>query len=297
MFRNSCFAFVVMLLAPLIVHAQEHPLLTRYPGSRVESNTSKEFAQYKLVTAFDQKTNAFSGPTLEGKVTRLVYGNPAQRSPLEIFRNYQSALAQAGMEILFQCAGEQCGPTFSTSAWNRYNGVMAFSGKDSHYLAGKLKTANAEAFVALMVGKQRTQIDIVERKAMDTGLVTINAQALAASIAREGRVSIYGIYFDTGKAALQPESKPALDEIALLLQQKPELKLHVVGHTDNTGTFAANLQLSKDRAAAVVAAFTNDYAIAATRLAAHGVGPLAPAATNATEEGRGKNRRVELVSQ
>lgn len=297
MFRNSCFALAVLLLAVIHAMAQEHPLLTRYPGSRVESNTSKEFAQYKLVTAFDQKTNAFSGPTLEGKVTRLIYGNPAQRSPLEIFRNYQSALAQAGMETLFQCGGEQCGPTFSTSAWNRYNGVIAFSGKDSHYLAGKLKTANTEAFVALMVGKQRTQIDIVERKAMDTGLVTVNAQALAAGLAREGKVSIYGIYFDTGKAVLKIESKPTLDEIALLLQQKPELRLYIVGHTDNTGTFATNMQLSKDRAAAVVAALTNDYAIAITRLAAHGVGPLAPAATNATEEGRGKNRRVELVSQ
>lgn len=297
MFRNSCFAFVVMLLAPLLAHAQDHPLLTRYPGSRVESNTSKEFAQYKLVTAFDQKTNTFSGPTLEGRVTRLIYGNPAQRSPLEIFRNYESALAQAGMERLFQCGSEQCGPTFSTSAWNRYNGVMAFSGKDSHYLAGKIKTANSEAFVALMVGKQRTQIDIVERKAMDAGLVVVNAEALAAGLAREGKVSIYGIYFDTGKAELKPESKPALDEIALLLRQKPELKLHVVGHTDNTGTFATNLQLSKDRAAAVVAALTNEYAIALHRLAAHGVGPLAPAATNANEDGRSKNRRVELVAQ
>lgn len=297
MSRNPRFRFAALLFAPLLAIAQDHPLLTRYPGSRVESNTSKEFAQYKLVTAFDAKTNAFSGPTLEGKVTRLIYGNPAQRSPLEIFRNYQSALAQAGMETLFQCAGEQCGPTFSTSAWNRYNGVMAFSGKDSHYLAGKLKTANAEAFVALMVGKQRTQIDIVERKAMDTGLVVVNADALAASLVREGKASIYGIYFDTGKAVLKAESKPTLDEIALLLRQKPDLKLYIVGHTDNTGTFANNMQLSQDRAAAVVTTLSNDYAIAANRLAAHGVGPLAPAASNATEEGRSKNRRVELVAQ
>lgn len=297
MSRNTCFTLLVMLLVPFLTTAQEHPLLTRYPGSRVESNTSKEFAQYKLVTAFDQKTNTFSGPTVEGKVTRLIYGNPAQRSPLEIFRNYQSALAQAGMETLFQCGGAQCGPTFSTSAWNRYNGVMAFSGKDSHYLAGKLKTANAETFVALMVGKQRTQIDIVARKAMDAGLVTVNAEALAAGLAREGKVSIYGIYFDTGKAVLKTESQPTLDEIAQLLKQKPELKLYIVGHTDNTGTFATNMQLSNDRAAAVVAALTNEYAIAATRLAAHGVGPLAPAATNASEDGRGKNRRVELVAQ
>jgi outer membrane protein OmpA-like peptidoglycan-associated protein len=174
---------------------------------------------------------------------------------------------------------------------------MAFTGKDSHYLAGKLQTANAEAYIAVMVGKQRTQVDIVENKAMDTGMVAVNAEALAAGLARDGKVSIYGIYFDTGKAAVKPESKPTLDEIAKLLQQQPALKIFVVGHTDNAGTLVLNLQLAKDRAASVVQALVADYQIAAARLDPHGVGPLAPAATNATEDGRAKNRRVELVAQ
>ena len=199
--------------------------------------------------------------------------------------------------MLYRCAGEQCGPTYATSSWNRYNGVMAFTGKDSYYLAGKLRTASAEAYVAVMVGKQRTQVDIVESKAMDTGMVTVNAEALASGLAREGKVSIYGIYFDTGKATLKVESKPTLDEIAKLLKQQPGLKLYIVGHTDNAGTLALNMQLSVDRAAAVVQALTRDYGISTGRLDPHGVGPLVPAATNMTEDGRAKNRRVELVAQ
>ena len=112
-----------------------------------------------------------------------------------------------------------------------------------------------------------------------------------------GKAAVYGIYFDTGKAEIKPESEPALKEIAKLLQADPKLKLYVVGHTDNSGGLDYNMKLSKDRADAVVKALTGKYGIAASRLSAFGVGPLAPVASNQTEEGRAKNRRVELVAQ
>jgi outer membrane protein OmpA-like peptidoglycan-associated protein len=112
---------------------------------------------------------------------------------------------------------------------------------------------------------------------------------------RPGRVALYGILFDTDQATIKTESRPALQEIAKLLQQEPNLNLHVVGHTDNTGTFEHNLDLSKRRAAAVKAALTKAFGIATGRLTPNGVASLAPVATNTTEEGRAKNRRVELV--
>ena len=108
---------------------------------------------------------------------------------------------------------------------------------------------------------------------------------------------MYGIYFDTGKADVKPESNAVLDENAKLLQQYSTLKLHVVGHPDNAGSLASNMDLSRRRADAVSKVLSIEYRIEGSRLTAQGVGPLAPVASNDSEEGRAKNRRVELVKQ
>jgi len=81
------------------------------------------------------------------------------------------------------------------------------------------------------------------------------------------------------------------------MSQNPSLKLHVVGHTDNVGDMATNMKLSQARAAAVVAALTSKHGVAPNRLGAFGAGPYTPVASNATDEGKAKNRRVELVQQ
>jgi outer membrane protein OmpA-like peptidoglycan-associated protein len=140
-------------------------------------------------------------------------------------------------------------------------------------------------------------VHIIEAKAMEAGLVTASAAELAAGIDRDGHISVYNIYFDTGKADVKPESTPALDEVAALLKNRAALRLMVVGHTDTTGTLDLNMRLSADRAAAVVKALTGTYGVAAARLSAHGAGPLAPVASNRTDEGKAKNRRVDLVEQ
>jgi outer membrane protein OmpA-like peptidoglycan-associated protein len=88
-----------------------------------------------------------------------------------------------------------------------------------------------------------------------------------------------------------------LDEVVKALKQDPKLKVFVVGHTDNVGAVAANLDLSKRRAAAVVQVLTTKYAVAVERLQAFGNGPYAPIASNDSEAGRTQNRRVELVKQ
>jgi OOP family OmpA-OmpF porin len=125
----------------------------------------------------------------------------------------------------------------------------------------------------------------------------ISAKALADALARDGRVAVYDILFDTGKATLRAESDWALAATAELLKTNRALSLHVVGHTDNTGNVAANLTLSEQRAKAVVSALVSKHGIDTARLSAHGVGPLAPVASNATEGGQQKNRRVELVAR
>jgi outer membrane protein OmpA-like peptidoglycan-associated protein len=104
-----------------------------------------------------------------------------------------------------------------------------------------------------------------------------------------------GIFFDFGKSDIKPESAPALQEIAKLLKAEADIKVWVVGHTDYIGSAETNAALSSARAAAVVKALVQDHGLDGKRLSSYGNGPYAPVATNATEEGRAKNRRVELV--
>ena len=127
--------------------------------------------------------------------------------------------------------------------------------------------------------------------------VTADANSMASSIKETGKIALYGIYFDTGKSDLKPESDATLKEIGKLLSGDPGLKIYVVGHTDNVGTFESNMKLSQDRAASVVNALVAKYGIQSSRLKACGDGPTAPVASNDKEEGRKLNRRVELVKQ
>jgi outer membrane protein OmpA-like peptidoglycan-associated protein len=124
-----------------------------------------------------------------------------------------------------------------------------------------------------------------------------DAAALGNDIGATGHAAVYGINFDTGKSTIKPESAQALGEIAKLLTADPSLKVFVVGHTDNVGGVDSNLKLSQDRAEAVLQALVRDHGIASARLRASGCGPFAPVASNDSEEGRAKNRRVELVKQ
>jgi outer membrane protein OmpA-like peptidoglycan-associated protein len=137
---------------------------------------------------------------------------------------------------------------------------------------------------------------IIEKAGMQQQ-VTADAAAFSNDIRTTGHAAVYGIYFDSGKSEIKPASDPALGEIAKLLKGDPALKLNVVGHTDNDGTLDVNMKLSEARAAAVVQALAGKYGIAAARLKAFGVGPLAPVAANDTADGKAKNRRVELVKQ
>lgn len=276
--------------------APDHPLLTRYAGSTVVSRNVEAFGRYQLATGISSG-NQVQGRALEGKVTRFVYQNPASRSTLEIFRNYETALRAAGLQPIFTCALDTCGPAYARSAWGRFNNLFVAADGDPRYLAGSITTATGTAYVAVMVGRTRSQLDIVEITGMETGMVSANADSLARDLERDGRATVGGIFFDTDSATLKPESKPALDELARLMKERADLRLLVVGHTDISGDLARNQALSEARARAVMQALVSEHGIEAARLAAFGVGPLAPAATNATAEGRSLNRRVEVVAR
>ncbi len=274
----------------------DHPLLTRYPGTEVISKKVEAYGEYKLMVGFDEK-HQHVAKALEGKLTRIVYRSPKERSTLEVFRNYQKALKTAGAKTIFTCEMDECGPGYTRSLWNRFNGLFTASDGDPRYLSAELKTDTAQVYIGLMVAKTRSQLDIVEMKPMQEGLVTLDAKALEKGIIEDGKVSVYGILFDTDKALIKAASKPALTAIAELLNNNEALNVYIVGHTDMTASLSHNKTLSQQRAQAVVTALINDYKITATRLEAHGVGPLSPVASNKNEAGKSKNRRVELVEK
>jgi outer membrane protein OmpA-like peptidoglycan-associated protein len=130
---------------------------------------------------------------------------------------------------------------------------------------------------------------------MEEKMTFVNADEMSKTIVDSGKVALYGIYFDNDKDSLGPDSQPTLQEIAKLLTGNPKLKIQVVGHTDNQGTPDYNLDLSRRRAANVVRALTSSFGVPASRVSSFGCGPYSPVASNDSEDGKAKNRRVELV--
>jgi len=279
--------------------SKDHSLISRYPGSVINGYSQKAFDEYELPLSKVADGKYEKTQHLEGKVTAIYYVAPEGRSALEIYRNYESALKNAGFQELFTCA-KTCGDPPPRGYYPLDDAFGNYS-VDTRYLAAKMTRAVGDVYVALWVYDSsfdlKTFLAVVEVKPMETGLVTVNAASLASDITRTGHASVYGIYFDTGKADVKPESDATLKEIAKLLQQDAKLKLYVVGHTDNVGMLASNMDLSKRRGDAVVAALATKYGVPGARLSAQGDGPTAPVSSNDTEEGRAKNRRVELVKQ
>lgn len=267
--------------------------------------------------------------TLEGEHTRLVYLLPEKVTPLEVVRNYQEEIKNKGGEILYECEGQECGgdpgraseggggrmslamylrPNESIKDPLFSNGrcAQASSISGQKYTAGMLTasglhvsvlayTVKASSSCRALDGRTVAVVDIVQPKQREQKMVTVKAEEMAQKIAASGSVALYGIYFDFNKADIKAESAPTLEQLAKLLTGDPKLKLLVVGHTDNVGSFAFNMDLSQRRAGAVVRALATQHGIDPNRLTAVGVSFACPVASNISEEGRAKNRRVELV--
>lgn len=308
---------VALFLAGLPATAQEpadHPLIGRFEDSRIVDHERIDFEEYVLLTekvtgraAWGEPETAEFGRSLEGNITRITYESPKERTTLEVMRAYEEALAANGFEVLFECDDAGCGGRSFNHAVVPYGGAFSENYNDQRYLAArKARPDEGDLYVALYtvkaysIGGERkdrvyTQVDVVEERPRETRVIVVKAEEMQKSLGAEGRIALHGIHFDTDSAVIRPESKPTLDEIAALLEGTTDLKLLVVGHTDNQGGFDYNIDLSRRRAAAVAEALVGDYGIDPGRLRPWGVGYTAPVASNASEEGRSMNRRVELV--
>ncbi len=270
-FRSALLFPLAFLVLPLAAQeddagCKDHSLLTRMPGFYIDSCDTQEFDTEDFISGDESRT------TVEGKKTEIKYvakEGARKTSELQLLRNTLNAVKQAGGAVLW--TNERAGrgtARFSAGGRETWLSVRAYDQGESYTLV------------------------FVEKEAMAQ---EVTAAAMLAALNQDGRIAL-NIQFDFGKATIKPESLPIVEQMAALLSGNPSLNVAVEGHTDSVGAAAANQALSESRANAVVAELVK-RGIAAGRMTAAGFGPSRPVADNATEEGRAKNRRVELVKR
>jgi OmpA-OmpF porin, OOP family len=325
--------------------AADNALVKRYEGSFIVHHEKLDYTDFSAPLSElkrhpdpdkrDKKNNVVYQPEkdieLEGTLTRLVYVLPENRSPLEVLRNYQDVVEQAGGEVVFECKKEECGGNVQYGA-DRGGGDMTFTQyffydddldvqdfsnascavtsdmTDLRYFTARIPRDTGDAYATVQTfqmlddlyckalnGRTIAIVHVLEPKERDKKMVVVEAEEMEESLTVTGQVALYGIFFDFDKADIKPDSEPTLKEIAKLLTDEPGLAVAVVGHTDNKGAFGYNIELSAKRAEAVKQALVSQYGIEGGRLTAAGAGMMAPVTSNDSEEGRAKNRRVGLV--
>lgn len=242
--------------------SKDHWLFTRMPGMYIGEYSQREFDAYKFASAP-------GSPQIEGRLTLIRYWSKSGGTPptaLQICRNHTAAITHIG------------------------GTVVQDNGKNA--VTVKLVKDGRETWAEVMCDNGRYTLTIVEKESMAQ---VISAGEMQSALDKQGFIAL-DIHFDTGQATIKPESQPIIDQIVVLMKGNSSLKIGVEGHTDNAGTPASNKILSDARAKAVADAMVK-RGIDAKRLSAAGFGQERPVADNRSEEGRAKNRRVELVKQ
>ncbi|MBM3751032.1 MAG: OmpA family protein [Acidimicrobiia bacterium] len=266
--------FLVALAGP--VDAQEadaegskdHPVFSRMPGFYINNYDEQEFSSFDFSLDPERK--------VEGHYWSIQYVlNEGVRKPgpLQIGRNYTNLIRQRGGALLLEALDPSGGTTIAR---------LPVQGAGTIWL--EVRVSN---------GGEMYTLEIVQESTMAQDVV-FTAESLAAAIRSTGSVAIRDILFDTGKSTIQPASAATLTLIADALKADAALVIEIQGHTDNVGAAAANLALSRERAAAVKAALVQ-AGIDDGRLTTSGFGGTQPVADNSTDEGRARNRRVELI--
>lgn len=290
------------------ISAQENKeIISLYQGSELIYNDDIGYETHYYLTG------ATSHEAIDGKMYRKFCSAPDGVSPFEIIKNYEKAISSKGGDVIYLSrdayrytdveTGERIWfmrDLFTKGRLKPLERGWAYAQLPSEaedYVVGKISTPENDIYisVAAAVIEEKTYYTIVTVLAepMDMDNVTLNV--LNEGIAKSGRVAFYDIYFDTGKFEVKNESTAALKIIADYLKNNNNKKFLIVGHTDNTGDFDANIQLSTSRAKAVLEKLVSDYGINAGQLKPYGVGSTCPQMSNATKEGKARNRRVELV--
>jgi outer membrane protein OmpA-like peptidoglycan-associated protein len=270
-----CLALVLPAL-PARADVKEFPYLNGLPNYELSDGdcVDQEFSAYKF---FDGK----KWQNLEGRYWKRAYVLKSEAqvaSPLQIFRNYANAVKGAGGTVFFQGEPPDGGEYYA--CYPILSAKISKGSKEVWVLINPCNDGNDYTLYAIEV--QAMHQDVAAKELLD-------------AITSQGHVAL-DVHFDTAKATIKSESLPLLDQVVTMLKQSAALKLRVEGHTDNKGSAADNQKLSEGRAKAVMT-YLVGKGVAAARLTSAGFGATKPVADNANEEGRAKNRRVELVKQ
>jgi OmpA-OmpF porin, OOP family len=313
-FVLTCLLLCGVTRADDIEGSSDHPAIGRYDGSDITYYQHSDFDEAALLQSPHDygalldanKPKDRNGPEwlkVAGKVTQIRYSIPSGRSSLEVYRNFEAALKSNGFQTSFSCTDQECfvgrmnDPYLLGEQIDSKNGISTAYFDKARYLLAKNANGN---FASILVGEDKDKVtafvEVVESGKMESGKV-VGAKDMAASIKASGKIDLYGILFDSAQATIKPDSKATLAEVASLLKSNPQLRLQIIGHTDSVGGADYNMDLSLRRAASVVSALVGQYGITADRLKSSGAGLTMPVASNDTEEGKAKNRRVELKAR
>jgi OmpA-OmpF porin, OOP family len=272
------FVSVLFLVSPLI-HAQESefkdtPYFSGMPNFFIYDAEDSEFDSYNFF-------NGKNCTTVEGKKLKRTYSlkeNAQKSSVTQIIRNYANAIKNNGGTVIYEGMPQnaECADN------NGLNMVVGKAVKDGNELWVEVVTLGGDDYYVTVVLKELMKQDVT-------------ASAMFEALNRDGHIALY-INFDTGKSIIRDESKPIIEQIVQMMKSNQDLKIGVEGHTDNVGTPASNKTLSEARAKSVVSAIVAQ-GISSERLNPVGYGQDKPIGDNNTEEGRAKNRRVELVKK
>ena len=322
-------AFSIACLAEDLISADikghsDHPMLKRFEGSILLAGDARSFDEFTVALGrieFDYGTQDFKAwprQKYEGARHTAFYRMPKDVTTLEALKNYENDLKAKGFEVLFSGANKELDNGYGrfvkqvyTSHTDNYMMAYVFPSCDEfRYLAmRKIKDDGSQVVFSGLFGLVPAswsskyadkgyvlaRIDLVETKPVTQRMVTVKAEEMAQQIDAAGKVALYGILFDFNKADIKPESETTLAEVSKYLSSDNTIRLLIAGHTDNVGTFEFNRDLSQRRAQAVMEYLVSRHNISRERLFPFGVSFAAPVASNATEEGKAKNRRVELV--
>lgn len=270
--------FCALLLFPVLVavpqddrpddveNCADHPMFNRMPNMYIQE-CSKDFNLVEVPMSTSETTS------MEGTKSLIQYGySEAERqapSFYQIVKNYENAISKSGGKRVYYSA-ETGQATLS----------LRSNGKDLWVMLDDGSGGRKGDFVLI----------ILEVEAMKQ---EIKADAVLDELNKSGMIALH-INFETGRTAIESESQSIIDQMSKMLQDNPSLKVSIEGHTDNVGTPAANKKLSEDRAASALAALVSSSVIK-ERLSSKGWGQERPVADNTSEDGRAKNRRVEIV--
>ena len=322
--RVPLFLFALLISTSLsaqrktdVENSKDHPLVSRFQGSVIEFYKETKWGTYKLPVNDKGKIDWVNPQTLEGKVIRIQYTTSIDNNSEYVLQNYKAAFKKAGFTILIAISNEELGESDRPHTWGDkyyvaggyYNGLnngkfgMGIglpAWKNNHaFIAAKGKKDGKDiyAIIYTVVCDNFTLLtqDVIEVEAVETGMVS--AENISKGIQTDGHIAVYDILFETGKSDIKPESQMAIKNIADYMNANTDKKFFIVGHTDNVGDFAANMVLSENRAKAILNELVARYTVKSEQLQAYGVSSLVPVANNSTEEGKTKNRRVDIVEQ